>query len=82
MIDILCIVVFLLALLKQTGGYRIYDTTTNAPNGSYFKPYDRGFVGTYGLASNLGRERINEGLTSMIIIFITTNPPTHSISIY
>ncbi len=56
------VLILLFLLFKQTGGYRIYDTTTHAPNGSYFKPFDRGFVGTYGLASNYGRERINEGM--------------------
>ena len=41
--------------------YRILDSGELTSNGSYFKPFAKGFVGIYGDPSNLQRERINEG---------------------
>lgn len=59
---------FLLCLLlsfETVVSFREYliDPVTGIgkPNGTYFQPYDTGFVGTYGDPKNYQRERINEG---------------------
>jgi hypothetical protein len=41
--------------------YRILQSGSITPNGTYFVPFSEGFVGIYGDPSNLQRERINEG---------------------
>jgi hypothetical protein len=41
--------------------YRLLQSSEVNPEGPYFKPYDKGFVGKYGDPSNLQRERIKEG---------------------
>jgi hypothetical protein len=51
----------LLLLAEVTFGFRILEPGSRTPNGTYFKPYDRGFVGIYGDPTNYQRERINEG---------------------
>lgn len=55
------LILICLLLTQYIYGYRVYNTLTGQPNGSYPKPFDRGFVGVYGLATNYGRERVNEG---------------------
>jgi len=51
-------------LLIQILGFRVLVKNADGqlvPNGTYFTPYEKGFVGTYGDPRNLQRERINEG---------------------
>jgi len=52
------------SLLFHVIGFRVMVKNADGqlvPNGTYFKPYDKGFVGKYGDARNYRRERINEG---------------------
>lgn len=44
-----------------THGFRILQPGAKVANGTYFKPFDQGFVGIYGDPTNYQRERINEG---------------------
>lgn len=53
------ILVFVILFTSCIHAFRVL--VNNKRNGSYPRPYDTGFVGTYGDATNYGRERINEG---------------------
>lgn len=63
-----CFLLLILAVLLSdfrgelfVGGYRILKSGELYPNGTYFKPYDVGFVGSFGDPANYQRERVNEG---------------------
>lgn len=51
----------IICLFNKTSAYRVLEPGQTTPNGTYFQPYDRGFVGYYGDPLNFQRERINEG---------------------
>jgi hypothetical protein len=57
----LAVVCLILLLCRWTHGFRILEPGARTPNGTYFRPYDKGFVGIYGDPTNYQRERINEG---------------------
>jgi hypothetical protein len=52
---------FLSTYPHQILSFRVFNPQTKQPNGSYFRPYDHGFVGYSGDPANYKRERINEG---------------------
>ena len=71
------IIVILLHLLTDTDAYRVLEPGQTTPNASYFRPYDRGFVGSSGDPSNLGRERVNEGAFESLaqeLLYESNNP--------
>ena len=47
--------------MQRVDSFRVLQPGSSVPNGTYFRPYDRGFVGVYGEPGNYQRERINEG---------------------
>ena len=57
----LALVCLILYFADVGHGFRILEPGTTTPQGDYFKPFDKGFVGIYGDPTNLQRERINEG---------------------
>lgn len=57
----LIIIILLLILVKNNIVNSFRVLVNNVPNGTYFKPYATGFVGSSGDPSNYLRERINEG---------------------
>ena len=54
-------IVYLIISLKFSQSYRVLKSGETTPEGAYFKPFERSFVGINGDPSNLIRERINEG---------------------
>ena len=67
--------IFFILFFKNINSYRVL--LNDIPNGTYFKPYDRGFVGISGDPANYLRERINEGAqgtADMDIIYEGVSP--------
>lgn len=66
-----------LSHILTTHSFRVLTTGEKTPNGAYFKPYDKGFVGTYGDPKNFQRERVNEGAfetTEQELLFEGSSP--------
>jgi hypothetical protein len=59
--NLLLFIILVITFSVPTYAYRLLEAGELFPNATYFLPYDRGFVGSYGEPTNLQRERINEG---------------------
>ena len=53
--------VVLVLIFRHAISFRVLEPDGRTITGSYFRPYDKGFVGDYGDPTTLQRERINEG---------------------